>query len=142
MIEFRLRVNPKRLRAVYYIPYMILKNQLIDKRRAKLIIEGVEVYFEMLAHSNYWVLKARIYYPLESNSQVLQDLLLSLNYVNIPQGNLRVYPEEGYVILSQDTPNLLNFASFRSTMEEFMKIHDFWKSVVDDMIKSESFLLR
>ena len=125
---------------MYYLPYMILKNQLLDKRRAKLIIEGVEVYFEMLAEGSHWTLKARIHYEAESSA--LQDLLQSLNYVRLPQGNLKVYPEESCVVLTQETPNLLHFLLFKSTMEQFMKTHDFWKGIVDDMIKSEASILR
>lgn len=127
---------------MYYIPYMILKNQLMDHSKAKLIIEGVEVYFELLPGNNCWVLKARIYYPSEVDSPSLQDTLHSLNYVKIQGGNLKVYPEEGFVVLSQETKDLLSFLLFKSTMEDFMHIYDFWKGIVDDMINSHRTLAR
>jgi hypothetical protein len=127
---------------VYYIPYMILKNQLIDKRKAKLIIEGVEVYVEMGPQKNAWVIKARIYYPPEIQTPSLQEHLNSLNYVNISEGYLKAYPEEGFVVLSQETREFLSFLLFKSRMQEFMKTYDFWKSIVDDMIKNERALSR
>ena len=126
---------------VYYLPYMILKNQLMGQSKAKLIIEGVEVYFEKLPGENRWLIKARMYYSPEVQTRSLQDNLQTLDHVKISRGHLKAYPEEGFVVLYQETEALSGFILFKSTMKDFMSSYDFWRSVVDDMIKSDGVLL-
>jgi len=128
---------------VYYIPYMLLKHQLIDQCKAKLIIEGVEVYFEAHPTKGTWLIKANIDYPLEELTPTLQDNLQSLNYVKIQShgGFLKAYPKEGFVVVFQEIKIASDFILFKAAMKEFMSIYDLWKSVVDDIVRSDGLLL-
>lgn len=116
---------------------MILKNQLKDQSKAKLIIEGVEVYFEALPDSGKWVIRAKIEYNLEAHSLSLNESIESLDYVKIDSGYLKAYLEEGFVLFHQETQDPFSFSLFKDAIEHFMSIYDFWKSVVEDMIKNE-----
>jgi hypothetical protein len=122
---------------VYYIPYLILKNQLKDHCKAKLIIEGVEVYFEKGASQDQWLIRANIEYAYEGKNSSLQEIIRSLDKLAIENGYLRTYPEEGVVILVQEIEPLNHFTSFKEAIEKYMVIYDFWKSIVEDMMKSK-----
>ena len=128
---------------MYYIPYMILKNQLMDEKKAKLIIEGVEVFFEANPEKKSCTVKAKIYYPLESLTSSLKENLHSLDYVKLQGkgGYLKAYPEDGFVILCQDIKVISSFTLFKLAMKHYMSTYDLWRSVVDDMIKSDGLLL-
>lgn len=127
---------------MYHIPYMILTSQISDYDRAKLIIEGVEVYFERQNLQGLWLIKARIYYPLDCLTDDLKETLESLDHINVHGGGaLKAYPEKGFVVFSKEYLAPLNESMFKSNIVEFMSKYDFWKSVVDDMIKSEGLLL-
>lgn len=115
----------------------------MDQRRAKLIIEGVEVYFEAHPTREFWVVKANIDYPLEALTTTLKDNLQTLDYVKIQLhgGSLKAYPEEGFIVMSQEMKASSDFLLFKAAMKEFMSIYDLWKSVVDDMIRSDGLLI-
>ena len=119
---------------------MILKNQLTDQCKAKLIIEGVEVYFERLPENGKWIIRAKIDYTSEANSPSLSENILSLDYVKIDSGYLKACPEDNYVILIQEMHDLFSFDFFKDAMQNYMSRYDFWKSVVEDMIKNEDVL--
>lgn len=125
---------------MYYIPYTILKNQLLDKSKAKLIIEGVEVFFEALSDKNLCKVSAKIYCDVDSLTSSLKENLSSLQYLRLHNKgiSLKVCLEEGCVILSQDLKVLSGFMLFKASVETFMSTYDFWKSIVEDMVKSDS----
>ena len=113
------------------------------KKKAKLIIEGVEVFFESNPEGNSCLVKSKIYYPLECLTSSLKENLSTLNYVKL-QGKgayLKAYPEEGFVLLCQDIKSVTSFTLFKLAMKHYMSTYDLWKSVVDDMIKSDGLLL-
>ena len=115
----------------------------MDQRKAKLIIEGVEVYFQEHPTRGSWIIKANIDYPLEELTPTLMDNLQSLDCVKIQLhgGSLKAYPEEGFVLVSQEIKISSDFLLFKAAMKEFMSIYDLWKSVIDDMIRSDGLLL-
>lgn len=125
---------------MYYIPYMILKNQLKDQSKAKLIIEGVEVYFETIPQNGKWIIRAKIEYTSEIKAESLKETLETLDHVRLEEGYLRVYLEEGFVLFHKETHDLFSFDLFKDTMNRFMSTYDFWKSIVEDMIKSQNAL--
>lgn len=128
---------------MYYIPYMILRNQLMDEKKAKLIIEGIEVFYESNPEKNSCTVKAKIYFPLESLTSSLKENLMTLDYVKL-QGKgayLRAYPEEGFVIFCQDIKVISSFTLFKLAMKHYMSTYDLWRSVVEDMVKSDGLLL-
>lgn len=122
---------------------MILKNQLMDEKKSKLIIEGIEVFFEANPEKKTCIVKAKIYFPLESLTSSLRENLFSLDYVKLQGkgGYLKAYPDEGFVILCQDIKAISNFSLFKLAMKHYMSTYDFWRSVVDDMITSDGLLL-
>ncbi len=115
----------------------------MDQRRAKLIIEGVEIYFETHPTKESWVIKANIDYPPEVLTATLKDTLQTLHYVKIQLhgGSLKAYPEEGFIVVSQEMKVASDFLLFKAAMKEFMSIYDLWKCVVDDMIRSDGLLI-
>ena len=127
---------------MYYLPYMLLRHQLIDHHKAKLIIEGVEVYFEAHPVKEMWTVRAHIDYAPEVMTASLKENLLSLNQLKLHRcgGCLKAYPEEGFVVFSQPMKVATDFLLFKAAMKEFMATYDLWKSVVEDMMKSEGLL--
>jgi hypothetical protein len=128
---------------VYYIPYMILKNQLQDLCKAKLIIEGVEVFFEKVPHKNSWIIKADIHFTCEEMGPGFIEAIESLDFVTIQRckAHLKAKPKAGYVSLIKESSSIRSFAEFKESMKVFMELFDFWKSVVDDLVKSRGILV-
>lgn len=128
---------------MYYIPYMILQNQLADLSRAKLIIEGVEVFFERSSNANTFVVKADIHFTCEQMDSCLIEALESLDFVNIQKckAYLKANPSHHVVSLIKETSSLGSFLEFKDSMRVFMELYDFWKSVVDDLVKSRGVLV-
>ena len=62
---------------------MLLKNQLLDHSKAKLIVEGIEVYFEVDQETQKWTIKANIPFYVEEMSGAFIETIESLNYVKI-----------------------------------------------------------
>lgn len=127
---------------MYHTPFLILQSQLSDQKKAKLIVEGIEVFFQALDDEGVWVIKAKLYIPPESLSDSLKETLSSLDHIKASQGvRLKAYPEEGFVILTHITKASESFMHFKGLMKDFMSNYDLWKSVVDDMVRSEGILL-
>lgn len=127
---------------MYYIPYMILKNQLMDVSKAKLIIEGVEVFFEKAEQANAWKITAHIHFECDNMTKGLIETIEALDFVTIKQckAHLKAFPSDGVVALVKETRSLQSFSQFKETMRVFMELFDFWKSVVDDVVKSRNLL--
>jgi hypothetical protein len=127
---------------MYYTPFLILQSQLLDQKKAKLIVEGIEIYFQVHLEEDKWILKAKLYVPLESLTSYLEETLSSLDYVNLGKGAaMKAYPEEGFVVLTHISESSKSFLHFRGLIKDFMSNYDLWKSVIDDMVKSEGLLL-
>jgi hypothetical protein len=128
---------------VYYIPYLILTNQLADVSKAKLIIEGIEVFFEKTSQKNTWIIKADIHFACDEMGPGFIDALESLDFVNIQRckAYLKAFPKEGCVCLIKESSSLGSFIEFKEAMKVFMELYDFWKSVVDDLVKSRGVLV-
>lgn len=125
---------------MYYIPYTILKNQLLDKSKAKLIIEGVEVFFETISGKNLCRVSAKIYCNVDFLTSSLKENLSSLEYLRLHNKGiaLKVCLDEGCVVITQELKVLSGFMLFKASIQTFMSTYDFWKSVVEDMVKSDS----
>ncbi len=127
---------------MFYTPFLLLQSQLLDQRKAKIIIEGVEVFFQALPEHDKWVLKAKIFIPLESLTQALEEELTSLDEVQTGKGVLiKTIPDEGVVTISYIAKASSSFLQFKALIHDFMSSYDLWKSVTDDMIKNEGLLL-
>lgn len=127
---------------MYYTPFLILQSQLTDQKKAKLIIEGVEVFFQVIPDLNKWILKAKLFIPLESLTDELEETLSTLDFVNLGKKvTMKAYPKEGFVILTYIGEASENFLHFRGLVKDFMSNYDLWKSVIDDMVKNEGLLL-
>lgn len=120
---------------------MILKNQLKDECKAKLIIEGIEVYFETIPDKGKWTIKAKIEYTPEDVTPSLNEIIQSLDFVKIENGSLISFPEEGFIVLSLEMGDLFSFSLFKEAIKSYMNIYDFWKSILEDMIKSKNLSL-
>ena len=125
---------------MYQIPYMILKSQLADQTKAKLIIEGIEVYFEKNRQNNKWTIKASIPFFSDATSNSVLQTLQDLDCAGLKkvQAKLEVYLEQGVAVFVQNVGFIDSYMTFKETVEAFMKLYDFWKSIVEDVIKSES----
>ena len=124
---------------MYYIPYMLLKNQLLDHSKAKLIVEGIEVYFEVDQETQKWTIKANIPFYVEEMSGAFIETIESLYYVKIHKARafLKVFLEEGVVAFSSEVSEITSFICFKESMKVFMELFDFWRSVVEDIVKNE-----
>lgn len=122
---------------------MILKNQLQDLSKAKLIIEGVEVFFEKTSNKNSWIIKADIQFTCEDMGPGFIEAIESLEFVTIQKckAHLKAYPEAGRVCLIKESDSIGSFVEFKESMNVFMELFDFWKSVVDDLVKSRGILV-
>ena len=128
---------------MYYIPYMILTNQLANLSKAKIIIEGIEVFFEKTSQKNTWIIRADIHFACDEMGPGFIDALESLDFVNIQRckAHLKASPKEGSVSLFKESSSLGSFVEFKDAMNVFMELYDFWKSVVDDLVKSRGVLV-
>lgn len=128
---------------MYYLPYMILKSHLIDQNKAKLIIEGVEVFFEKRPGSKIITVYAHVHFDIDALNEMLNETLNSLTYIKIKNGvgELKAFPEEGFVSIVSSFSSIDTFIGFKDNMKAFMELFDFWKSVVDDVVKTEGSLV-
>lgn len=129
---------------MYYIPYLVVKSQLVDRSRAKLIVEGVEVFIQTSSENKVWTFEAKIGCQYEQLTDFLKDNLMGLNDIKsqFSKALLRAYPEDGFVLISQKFPEVHGYLEFKNTMELFMTSFDFWKSVVDDVVNHENLLTK
>lgn len=125
---------------MYHIPYMILNHQLVDQSKAKLIIEGVEVYFIKDRCKSDWTIKASIPLFSEALSCMTTQVLEDLDSISLKKASAKIelYLEEGCALFSQDVSPISSYDGFKQTIESFMQLYDFWRSIVEDIVKSET----
>jgi len=121
---------------------MVLKHQLKEQGKSKLIIEGVEVYFEKCALSGGVLIKGSIPFCAKDLTLSVHETLKNLDAQALHKASakIEIYAKEGYALFVQKTIELDSFVSFENTIKAFMKIFHFWSSIVEDVLNSQKLL--
>lgn len=122
--------------------FLILKAQLTDQKKAKIIVEGVEIYFSIQEDHQIWNLSSKIYVPTPEMTEDLKELVHGISDMKTKKNqSLKFIEKSGVVVFSMKAPLAMNIVDFKQLIKVYMESYDLWKSVMDDLVESEGLVL-